>query len=33
VAVSSIVLPKYGGSNLGVPIDRVRALLAEAGLR
>jgi serine protease Do len=33
VAVSSIVLPEYGGSNLGVPIDRVRALLAEAGLR
>jgi len=30
VAVSSAVLPEYGGSNLGVPVDRVRALLAEA---
>lgn len=33
VAVSSAILPEYGGSNLGVPVQRVRALLAEAGLR
>ncbi len=33
VAVSSAVLPEYGGSNLGVPVDRVRAMLADTDLR
>ncbi|MEM8742220.1 MAG: serine protease [Pseudomonadota bacterium] len=32
VAVNSAILPEFGGSNLGVPIMHVRALLAEAGL-
>ncbi len=32
VAVNSAVLPEYGGSNLGVPVTRVRALLADAAL-
>ena len=32
VAVNSAVLPEYGGSNLGVPVTRVRALLANAAL-
>jgi S1-C subfamily serine protease len=33
VAVNAAILPEYGGSNLGVPVARVRALLANAGLR
>ena len=33
VAVNAAILPEYGGSNLGVPVARVRALLADAGLR
>ena len=33
VAVNAAILPKYGGSNLGVPVAWVRALLAEASLR
>ncbi len=33
VAVNAATLPDYGGSNLGVPVARVRALLAAAGLR
>jgi S1-C subfamily serine protease len=33
VAVNSAILPEYGGSNLGVPAAKVRALLEEAGLR
>ena len=32
VAVNAAILPEYGGSNLGVPIAKVRALLATAGL-
>lgn len=32
VAVNSAILPEYGGSNLGVPIAKVRALLDEAGV-
>jgi serine protease Do len=32
VAVNSAILPEYGGSNLGVPAAKVRALLDEAGL-
>ena len=31
VAVNAAILPEYGGSNLGVPVASVRALLAEAG--
>ncbi len=31
VAVNTAILPEYGGSNLGVPIDKVRDLLAQAG--
>ena len=33
VAVIAAILPEYGGSNLGVPAAKVRALLEEAGLR
>ncbi len=33
VAVNVAILPEYGGSNLGVPAAKVRALLEEAGLR
>jgi S1-C subfamily serine protease len=32
VAVNAAILPEYGGSNLGVPAAKVRALLEEAGL-
>jgi S1-C subfamily serine protease len=30
VAVNTAILPEFGGSNLGVPADRVRALLDRA---
>ena len=33
VAVNMAILPEFGGSNLGVPMDRARALLAEARAR
>lgn len=33
VAVNAAILPEFGGSNLGVPVARLRALLAQAGLR
>ncbi len=33
VAVNAAILPEYGGSNLGVPVSKVRALLKEAGLK
>jgi len=33
VAVNSAILPEFGGSNLGVPVAKVRALLEDAGLR
>ncbi len=33
IAVSAAILPEYGGSNLGVPVAKVRALLEDAGLR
>ncbi len=33
VAVNAAILPEYGGSKLGVPAGKVRALLEEAGLR
>lgn len=32
VAVNTAILPEYGGSNLGVPAAKVRALLEAAGL-
>jgi len=32
VAVNTAILPEYGGSNLGVPAAKVRALLTQAGL-
>ncbi|MBN4083182.1 trypsin-like peptidase domain-containing protein, partial [bacterium AH-315-B06] len=32
VAVTAAILPEYGGSNLGVPVTKVRALLEESGL-
>ena len=32
VAVTSAILPEFGGSNLGVPISRARALLRQAEL-
>jgi S1-C subfamily serine protease len=33
VAINTAILPEFGGSNLGVPAAKVRALLEEAGLR
>ena len=33
VAVNAAILPEFGGSNLGVPVAKVRALLKDAGLR
>ncbi|MCH9050877.1 MAG: trypsin-like peptidase domain-containing protein [Proteobacteria bacterium] len=33
VAVNAAILPEFGGSNLGVPVAKVRALLEDAGLR
>ena len=33
VAVNAAILPEYGGSNLGVPVAKLRALLEDAGLR
>ena len=33
VAVNTAILPEYGGSNLGVPVAKLRALLDEVGLR
>jgi len=33
VAVNSAILPEYGGSNFGVPIVRLRALIEQAGYR
>lgn len=32
VAISSAILPEYGGSNLGVPVAKLRQLLEDAGL-
>lgn len=32
VAVNTAIIPKFGGSNLGVPVAKVRELLASAGL-
>jgi serine protease Do len=33
IAVNAAILPEYGGSNLGVPVRELRALIAEAGLQ
>lgn len=33
VAVNTAILPEYGGSNLGAPADRLRKLIAEAGVK
>ncbi len=33
IAVNAAIIPEYGGSNLGVPADRVRRLLREAGVQ
>ena len=33
VAVNAAILPEYGGSNLGIPAAKVRALLEDASLR
>jgi S1-C subfamily serine protease len=32
VAVNTAIIPEYGGSNFGVPVDQVRRLLAEVDL-
>jgi len=32
VAVNTAIIPEYGGSNFGVPIEHARRLLAEADL-
>ena len=31
VAVNAAILPEYGGSNLGIPADHVKRLLAKGG--
>ena len=33
IAVNTAILPEFGGSNLGVPVEEVRALLLEAAER
>ena len=33
VAVNAAILPEYGGSNLGVPAQRLHKLIAEAGIQ
>ena len=33
VAINSAILPEYGGSNLGIPVAKVRTLLEDAGIR
>ncbi len=33
VAVNTAILPEFGGSNLGVPAEKVIELLKQAGLR
>jgi S1-C subfamily serine protease len=33
IAVNAAILPEYGGSNLGVPVAKVKALLEDAGYR
>jgi serine protease Do len=33
VAVNTAILPEYGGSNMGVPVAKLRAFLEDAGLR
>lgn len=33
VAVNAAILPEYGGSNLGVPISKVRSLLTKSGFQ
>ena len=32
VAVNTAIIPEYGGSNFGVPVEHVRRLLAEVDL-
>jgi serine protease Do len=32
VAVNAAILPEYGGSNLGIPVAKLRALLTSAGM-
>jgi len=32
VAINTAIIPEYGGSNFGVPVEHARRLLAEAGL-
>jgi serine protease Do len=33
IAINTAILPEYGGSNLGIPAEKVWALLEEAGLK
>jgi S1-C subfamily serine protease len=32
VAINTAIIPGYGGSNFGVPVEHARRLLAEANL-
>jgi len=32
VAINTAIIPEYGGSNFGVPVEHAKRLLAEAGL-
>ena len=33
IAVNAAIIPEYGGSNLGVPVDHVRRLLEDADVQ
>jgi len=30
VAINSMILPEYGGSNLGIPVEHLKGFIAEA---
>jgi S1-C subfamily serine protease len=33
IAVNAAIIPEYGGSNLGVPVEYAKRLLEDAGVR
>jgi len=32
IAINTAIIPEYGGSNFGVPVEYARRLLADAGI-
>ena len=32
IAINTAIIPEYGGSNFGIPVEYARQLLAEAGI-